>query len=385
MRIAVVNTNLVKIYQNTKKGTEIFDYLFIKNLAKRNGVHVTAFATGNSRLPVKIESVNYRSSTEDKNIGLENHIFFELSLISKAFSMSDQFDLYHVNFGVGELILPFARFIKKPIIVTMHGTLYEKYIHKLFSLYKDLKNVYFVSISNSQRKPCPSLNYVKTIYHGIDIDKDFRFNPVGGKEIIWSGRAVPDKGLDIVLSVVNKVKRKAKIFPIIKEDYLHWLHDEIIKKRNLIYQVVKIYIGFDINRSELNLHYQTSKLFLFPLQWEEPFGFTLIESMACGTPVVAYAKGSIPEIVIDGVTGFLVNPSKEDIRGNFIIKEAGIDGLCQAVEKIYSMPEDKYREMRKACRKHVEKNFSVERMVDDYIDVYKTVIMNNIKKRLLGK
>lgn len=374
MKIAVINSNLVKIYQNTKKGTEIFDYILIKKLAKRKDINITAFASGNSRLPVKIESISYKPSTDDKNIGLENHIFFEQSLISKAFSMQDKFDLYHVNFGDGELILPFARFVKKPIVITMHGSLYEKYVNKFFSLYKDLKNIYFISISNSQRKPYPSLNYIKTIYHGIDTEKDFQFNPAGDRNIIWTGRAVPDKGLDVVLSVVNKVKKKAKIFPIIKEDYLHWLHNEIIKKRNLIYQVVKIYIDFDVNRSELNHHYQTSKLFLFPLQWEEPFGFTLIESMACGTPIVAYARGSVPEIVKDGETGYLVNPSSDDVRGSWIIKKTGIDGLCEAVEKIYSMPEEQYRAMRKACREHIEKNFTVERMVDEYVGVYKKIL-----------
>jgi glycosyltransferase involved in cell wall biosynthesis len=301
-------------------------------------------------------------------------VLFELALISKAFAMHKKFDLYHTNFGDGELILPFARFIKKPILVTMHGPMTYQYQKKIFGLYKDIKNVYFVSISNSQRKPIPGINYIKTIHHGIDAKKAWQFNPVGDKQIIWTGRAVPDKGLDIVLSVLKRVKKQAKLFPIIKEEYLHWLHEEIIKKRNLIYQAAKIYIDFDVNRSELNHQYQTSKLFLFPLQWEEPFGLTLIESMACGTPVIAYARGSVPEIVKDGETGFLVNPSDTDIRGNFIIKKTGIDGLCEAVEKIYSLPEEEYKKMRLACRTHVENHFTVERMVDDYINVYEEIL-----------
>ncbi len=378
MKIAFVNSNIVKISNNTKKGTEIFDYILIKNLAKyarKKNLQITAFASGNSQLPVKIESVNFYSSLEDKHIGIEgNHVLFELSLISKAFAMHKKFDLYHTNFGDGELILPFARFIKKPILVTMHGPMTYQYQKKIFALYKDVKNVYFVSISDSQRKPIPGLNYIKTIHHGIDTKKGWQFNPEGGKQIIWTGRAVPDKGLDIVLSVMKRVKKQAKVFPIIKEEYLHWLHEEIIKKRNLIYQAAKIYIDFDVNRSELNHHYQTSKLFLFPLQWEEPFGLTLIESMACGTPVVAYARGSVSEIVKDGVTGFLVNPSDTDIRGNWITKKTGIDGLCEAVERIYSMPEEEYKKMRLSCRAHVENHFTVERMVDDYIKVYEEIL-----------
>lgn len=373
MKIAIVNSNLVRINSNTKKGTEIFDYILITNLAKlkNQNLQITAFASGNSTLPVKIESVSYRPSIDHKNVGAKNHIIFELSLISKAFSMHRKFDLYHVNFGIGELILPFARLIKKPVLVTMHGSLNTEYAQKFYALYKDVKNVYFVSISNSQRKPMPNLNYIRTIYHGVETKKVFRFNPAGDKSIIWSGRAIPDKGLDIVLSVVKKLRKRAKIFPIIKEEYLEWLQDIIIKRRNIVNQAVRIYTDFDVHRDELAYHYQTSKVFLFPVQYEEPFGLTLVESMACGTPVVAYAKGSIPEIIKDGETGFIVNPSKDEIRGNWIIKKTGIDGLCEAVERIYALTEDKYKEMRLACRAHVEKNFTVERMINEYVDVYK--------------
>lgn len=377
MKLAIVNSNQVKIFKNTKKGTEIFDYLYIKHLAKiahRKKIEITAFASGNSILPVPTESINYYASTEDKYIGSQNYQVFEIALIAKAFSMQEKFDLFHVSIGLGEFSLPFARFVKKPILFTLHNSLDQPFVKKFISLYKDFPNVYFAPISNYQKKPCPNLNYVKTIYHGIDTVKGFHFNAVGGKEIIWTGRAIPDKGLDIVLSVVKRVKKKAKVFPMIKEDYLHWLHEEIIKKRNLIYQTIKIFIDFDVNRSELNHQYQTSKLFLFPLQWEEPFGLTLIESMACGTPVVAYARGSVPEIVKDGETGFIVNQSNKDKRGDWVIKKTGIDGLCEAVERIYSMPEEKYKIMRKACREHVEKHFTVERMVNDYIQVYEEIL-----------
>lgn len=379
MKIAILNSNFVKINQFTKKGSEIFDYILITNLAKRarrHGLKITAFASGNSRLPVKTESVNYYSSMEDKNIGVENHKIFEMSLISKALSMQKKFDIYHVNFGNGEMILPFARFVKKPIVVTMHGSIGECFSKKFFSQFKDLKNVYFVSISNSQRKSIPDLNYIRTIYHGIDINNSFKFNEKGDGYILWTGRAIPGKGLDIVLSVIKKTRKKAKIFPIIKEEYLVWLHREVLKKRNLINQVVRIAIDFDVNRLELVDHYQKSKLFLFPVQAEEPFGFVLIESMACGTPVVAFARGSVPEVIKDGETGFIVNPSETDIRGNWIIKKTGLEGLCEAVEKIYSMPEEQYLKMRRACRAHVEQNFTVDRMVDQYEEVYKEILSN---------
>jgi len=377
MKIAIVNSNFVKIGKNTKKGTEIIAYVLMKELAKRakkKNLKITAFASGNSKIPVKIESVNHLPSVDDKCIGLNNHILFELSLVSKAFSMQNKFDIFHANFGGGEIILPFAKFVKKPIVVTMHGILSEPSAKKYFSLYKDLKNVFFVSISNSQRKPLPNLNYIRTIYHGIDTKKEFQFNPLGDNYLMWSGRAVPEKGLDVVLQVIKITKKKAKIFPIIKNEYLAWLREIILKRRNIVNQAISIYTDFDVHRLGLAHHYQTSKLFLFPLQWEEPFGLTLIESMACGTPVIAYACGSVPEIVKDGETGFIVNSSANDIRGDWIIKKTGLEGLCEAVEKIYAMPQDQYLQMRKACRTHVEKNFTVERMVDEYEKVYEEVL-----------
>jgi glycosyltransferase involved in cell wall biosynthesis len=377
MKIAIINSNYVKIGKNTKKGTEIFAYVLIKELARRarkERNQITAFASGNSKIPVKIESVNHLPSLDDKYIGSNNHTLFELSLVSRAFSMQNDFDIFHANFGGGEIILPFAKFVNKPIIVTMHGTLSDPSTKKYFSLYKDLKNVFFISISNSQRKPIPNLNYIRTIYHGVDIKKEFQFNAKGDNYLIWSGRAVPEKGLDIVLQVIKMTKKKAKIFPIIKDEYLKWLQEIIVKRRNIVNQAISIYTDFDVHRLKLACHYQTSKLFLFPLQWEEPFGMTLIESMACGTPVVAYARGSIPEIVKDGETGFIVNSSETDKRGDWVIKKTGIEGLCEAVERIYAMPEEQYRQMRLACRAHVEKNFTVERMVDQYEEVYKEVI-----------
>lgn len=100
----------------------------------------------------------------------------------------------------------------------------------------------------------------------------------------------------------------------------------------------------------------------------------MIEAMACGTPVVAYARGSVPEVIKDGETGFIVNSSEEDKRGDWIVKKTGIEGLCEAVEKIYSMPEEQYRQMRRNCRTHVEKNFTVERMVGEYEKVYNQIL-----------
>jgi glycosyltransferase involved in cell wall biosynthesis len=375
IRLAVLNDNHTKIGPFTKKGTEIFDYIYITNLnrLKKKEVDITSFCAGSSSLPVKIESITYHSSIESKFIGEKHNLLFNMALTAKAISLQKKFDIFHVNNGIGENIIPFAKFIRKPIIVTMHGTTYDLYKQKFMNVVDIPDNVHFVSISNAQRKHLPKLNYVKTIYHGIDANK-FLFHETGGKNIVWTGRATPDKGLDTVVLVAKKMKKPVRIFPIIKAEYFEWLHEEIIKKRDVVNQIVKLYIEFDVARSNLVTEYQNSKVFLFPLRWEEPFGFTVIESMSCGTPVISFARGAMPEIVKDGVTGLLVNPSPDDIRGNFITKKTGLEGLMEAVERIYSMPEADYLAMRRACRAHVESNFTVERMVSDYMEVYRKVL-----------
>ena len=377
MRVAIVASNYLKIDQDTKKGTEIFVYILINNLVKYvkdKNLLLTAFCSGNSNLPVKIESVNFNSTFSDKSVSSEKHIIFELALISKAFSLQNKFDLYHMNIGNGDIVLPFAQFIKKPILITLHYTIEEGYAKKYFDLFKNIPNVFFVSATNSQRKLLPDLNYVATIYHGIDVYNNFKFDPVGGECIMWAGRAIPQKGLDLVLEVAKQVKKEIQLFAIRKEEYGDWLEAKV----KIVNQDTKVSITYDTNRLDLIKHYQSSKLFLFPIQWEEPFGLVMTESMACGAPVVAYARGSVPEIVKDGETGFIVNPSDDDIRGNWIVKKTGIEGLCEAVEKIYSMSREEYEKMRENCRKHVEKHFTVERMVDEYEKVYKKVASMNI-------
>ncbi|KKP79615.1 MAG: Group 1 glycosyl transferase [Candidatus Levybacteria bacterium GW2011_GWB1_35_5] len=363
MKIAIVCSNFISITKAAKKGTEIFDYILINNLLSEDkNLDITAFASGDSDLPVKIESVDYHSSVSNKSIlQKDKHIIFELALISKAFSMQDNFDLYHINIGDGDIALPFAPFVKKPILITMHYTHDTEYINKYFSLFKNYKNIYFVSISNAQRKFFPDLNYKATIYHGIETDK-FIFNPLGGENIMWAGRAIPEKGIDIVVEVADRVKHEAKLFGIQRKEHTAWLQKTVHNKIDVANRPVPISLEIGLQRLQLVEHFQTSKLFLFPVGCEESFGLVLIEAMSCGTPVVAYAKGSIPEIIKDGKTGFIVNSSDNDIRGDWIVKKTGIDGLCEAIDKIYSMPKKEYQEMRNNCRSVAEESFSVNRI-----------------------
>ncbi|MBI2597062.1 glycosyltransferase [Candidatus Daviesbacteria bacterium] len=377
MKIAIICSNFVSITKDVKKGTEIFDHILINNLAKADkNLDITAFASGDSNLPVKIESIDYHPAILDKSIiQKDKHVIFELALISRAFSKQDNFDLYHINIGDGDIALPFAPFVKKPLLITLHYTQEAEYIDKYFSLFSSYKNVSFVSISNAQRNFFPDLNYAGTIYHGIETET-FKFDSKGGESIIWAGRGVPDKGLNIVFQILKKIQRKARIFPLKKQEHIAWLNKQVADLKDLM-PSQDVFIEFDKDRFELVNHYQLGRLFLFPIQWEEPFGLVLIESMACGTPVVAFARGSVPEIVKDGKTGFIVNPAETDIRGDWVIKKTGIDGLCEAIEKIYSMPEKEYQKMRQNCRSLVEKSFSADKMAKEYMNVYRKIVLSN--------
>lgn len=375
IRLAIVNSNFISINRHTKKGTEIFVYILIqqlKRMSRRFKLQITAFASGDSELPVRVESVNEKSSIGDKDIGIEHHKTFELALASKAFSMQDQFDIYHINIGNGDTVLALAPFVNKPILVTLHGSfLEEKYDKKYLSLFNNLKNIYFISLSSAQRLPLPNINYTATIPHGIDIKRGWKFDKNGGDSMIWAGRAIREKGISDIIKIIKKSKRPLLAFPLIKKESPKWLTEIIEGKRPKIHNLL---IRQPLSRHKLSYEFQKSKVFLFPIHWEEPFGLVLIESLATGTPVIAYANGSTPEIIEDGVTGFVINPSNNEIKGDFIIKKTGVDGFCEAIERIYAMPEEDYREMRLKCRQRVEKNFTVQLMTKRYIDTYKSVI-----------
>ena len=384
MKIAVLCSNLYNMDKNNKTGTGIFNYDFIRNLvkiSKKKKYHITAFASGASSLPGTVESIDFTPSSFDTKI-VENgkHIMFELALVSKAFTEQKKFDLFHVNIGDGDLVVPFAPFVKKPILITLHHIINEDFTRRYFSFFQKQENIFFVSVSNFQRKILPKLNYVSTIYHGVDTSQ-FLFHDRGGKTIMWAGRFIPQKGAEVVVRLAHKTKHKAKLFGVVKNGFEDWFEKNI---KNVVHSqgsssFVSVHTNYE--RSRLVKHFQKSKVFVSPILLEEAFGLVFIESMACGTPVISFARGSAPEVIKDGETGFLVNPSDQDIRGDWIVKKTGFAGLCQAVEKIYSMPVEEYQQMRHACRSHVVQNFSVQRMTEKYLEVYGTFSKKNFHLR----
>lgn len=375
MNVAIVCSNNYAMSKETANGTTIFNYSFMCELAKRaehGSLSITAFASGASELPVPVVSIDDEPLSENKKLMQSGkHVLYEQALISKAFSMQDEFDVYHINVGDGDIALPFSPFVKRPILITIHHVLPTDYMRTYFSFFRDRPNVYFVSASDAQRRLLPDLNYISTIYHGLD-SSVFEFNANGGQSLMWAGRAIPEKGPDVVVDVAKRTGREAKLFGIARKEHDAWLKEGVLDKLGEKGETGITY-ETGLNRYELIEQYQTSKAFLLPISYEESFGLVLIEAMSCGTPVIAYAQGSIPEVIEDGKTGFIINRSDEDIRGDWSIKKTGVEGLQEAVERVYAMSPDEYANMRQACRDRVMRHFTIERMTDEYLQVYKKV------------
>jgi glycosyltransferase involved in cell wall biosynthesis len=293
----------------------------------------------------------------------------------KAYKNNDQYDIFHTNDPTSSIFYSF--FSKKtPTVSVVHSPWDKKSypIKVLEELFKQNENHWLIAISKYQKQLIQkNIKNVKLVYHGIDISKievryesDFSY-------LSFLGRANKIKGIDIALDVAIKLGKSIKLAGSISLSNKKVFFQNKIKPK-LENNKINKYLGPILDVEKKFDFLSKSRSLLFPIQWEEPFGLVMIEAMATGTPVVAFARGSVPEVIKDGETGFIVNPSDDDIRGNFIIKKTGVEGLCEAVERIYSMPEDQYRKMRKACREHVEKNFTVERMVDDYEKVYEEIL-----------
>ncbi|MBI2589758.1 glycosyltransferase [Candidatus Berkelbacteria bacterium] len=288
---------------------------------------------------------------------------YELYMASAIIEASGQYDIIHAHDPAR--LMYFSSFAQCPLVYTYHGsepiTDHQEPIQQA-RLKRFHASSLFVAISDYQRSELqPSFQVVDRIYHGIDLQQ-VPFQPIGSDEILFVGRLGTQKQPDLAIRVAQEVKKRIRLIGELSRSvsnaaYVKQL--EILLKDSMVE-----YVGV-LSQSEVYTAYQ-ARLLIHPVKFEEGFGMVLIEAMATGTPVVAYARGAIPEVIEDGVTGFIVNPSLEGRRGNWIVQATGKAGLCEAVERIYALSNDAYKAMRQACRKRVEDYFSASRMLDDY-------------------
>lgn len=373
MKIALINPPWIAIPPYGYGGREKVVYDIVEGMVKK-GHQVTLFATGDSHTSAQLDFYYPKALGNDLNLKLNpyyilNHLHYSLK------KSEGKFDLVH--FHLAGVALYFASFLKTPFLFTLHGSYFKDQEKDQFGIFESsregltlFKDYPYVSISNNQREGNLDLNYLKTIYNSVTLS-EFQFSETANTDLVWLGRITYTKGVDLAIAVAKKTKRHLKIACFIDPSEKDYFEKEI---KGLIDSPFVTVFPEIKEKKEKTDFLGKAKAFLMPIRWNEPFGIVMIEAMATGTPVVAFARGSVPEVIKDGETGLIVNASDSDIRGDWIVKKTGIDGLCEAVERIYSLPEEQYRQMRKNCRGHVEKNFTVERMVNQYEEVYKKVM-----------
>ena len=308
--------------------------LLTEGLVSR-GHDVTLFATGDSKTSGKLHAVCARGYEEDPAIMPK---VWECLHISELFEHAEDFDVVHNNFDF--LPLTYTGLISTPFVTTIHGfsspgilPVYKKYNSKVF----------YVSISDADRSP--DLDYIKTIYHGIDM-KQFDFQPEPDDYLLFFGRIHHDKGAREAIEIARACNKKLILAGIIQDEaYYHQHVAPHLDNHNAVY----VGSADPVQRNRL---LGKASALLHPINFNEPFGLSVIESMACGTPVIAFNKGSMPELIEDGKNGFLVKTLDEAIDAVAAIKD--IDRAC--------------------CRRHVEQHFTIDRMLEEYIQVYETVL-----------
>lgn len=294
-------------------------------------------------------------------------MYYELDLVSRAYEVAqkEHIDVMHNFHSFGYMAHFFEELTRIPTVYTLHDPIptddmLERWLFDRFPTHK------FISISDRQRSKLGD-HFLGTVYNGIDVNT-FVCNAIPGAGLISVGRMIPEKGQDIAIQVAKESGLPLTIASWVTDSvkssaYYKEKIDPFIDGKNVI--VYSLMQG-----NTLASLYQNAKALLFPLQWEEPFGLVMIEAMACGTPVIAYNRGSAAEIVEDGVTGFIIDPDEKGNwrnKGSWIIKKTGIDGLIEAVKRIGEID-------RLACRKRVEDHFTLSRMVTDHEAVYKKIL-----------
>jgi glycosyltransferase involved in cell wall biosynthesis len=297
------------------------------------GVDVTLFATLDSVTTARLDGICPQGYAEDPSV---DGRVWEAMHVAHALARSGEFDLVHNH--LDWLPLAFADHCRTPLLTTIHGFSGAG----ILPAYARARSAY-VSISNADR--ATGLDYVATVYHGIDLD-GLPFTSEGGPGLVAFGRVHPDKGTHTAIEIARLAGRPLTICGIVQDERYF---TERVAPHIDGEQVVFLGSVGPQRRGEI---LGASAALLHPIAFDEPFGLSVVESMACGTPVVAYRRGSMPEVVDDGVTGFLVHTVEE---------------ASAAVARIAAID-------RRGCRARAAHRFSADRMVDDYLRIYRDIV-----------
>ena len=300
----------------------------------RENIDVTLFATRDSITEAELRSICPKPYEEDKTLDPK---VWECLHISEIMEQSSEFDLIHNHFDF--LPLSYSRLINTPMVTTIHG-FSSPNILPVFQKYN--QHTDYVSISDADRSP--ALDYIRTVYHGIDLEH-FTLTETAGEYLLYFGRIHPDKGTWDAIQVAQKTGMKLVIAGIIQDQEYHETHVEPYLNERITY------IG-SVGPAERDTLLGNAYTLLHPIFFNEPFGLSVVEAMACGTPVLSFGKGSMPEIIENGINGFIVSHLAE---------------MTEKVKDIEKIP-------RKTCRETVIKRFSQEIMVKGYLSVYEEIL-----------
>jgi glycosyltransferase involved in cell wall biosynthesis len=348
MRIAQLAPPLEKVPPIRYGGTERVIATLTEELVRR-GHEVTLFASGDSQTSARLVPT-CREAVWHHEPRYRDLVPFWSVVAGKALRELQNFDVVHSHldyFG-----FPLARRAPIPVVTTLHGRLDLPELQPVFAEFSDVP---LVSISDAQRRPVAWANFVATVYHGIDLDQ-FTFNPRPGNYLAFLGRVSPDKGLDAAIRIARKAGLPLRVAarlplpfrddPNVREDWEYW--DTVI--RPLLGGDVEL-VG-EIGGVEKDAFLRDAAALLFPIRWPEPFGLVMVEALACGTPVLAFGRGSVPEVINDGVTGFVRNTEDE---------------LVHALGRLQSLD-------RAQCRQEAERRFSPTAMARAYERVYERLV-----------
>ncbi|MFC3989668.1 glycosyltransferase family 4 protein [Actinoplanes siamensis] len=310
---------------------ELITSLLAEGLTER-GVEVTLFATLDSVTKATLDGVV--PAGYEENDGIDGRVW-EAIHVSHALERSGEFDLVHNH--LDWLPLAFSAHCRAPMLTTVHGFSGRN----ILPAYRKAKSL-FVSISDSDR--AADLDYLATVHHGVDLS-GLPFHPDGGDDLILFGRIHPDKGTDLAIEIARRAGRRLIICGIVQDRAFFEAAVEPLIDGDSV-----VYLG-SVGPDERGTILGSGAALLHPIRFAEPFGLSVVESMACGTPVIAYRRGSMPEVVDEGVTGRLVS----------------------SVEEAAAAVADISRLDRAACSARARERFSADRMVDQYLAIYREI------------
>ncbi len=339
MKIAQVSPLIESVPPKGYGGIErIVSYLTEELVAR--GHEVTLFASGDSETTAALETVHPYALRLDETA--EDYHAHHLLMFEQVYKKSSEFDIIHFHTGYAHF--PICRRLKVPHTTTHHGRLD---MTELFPLYQEFAELPFVSISDSQRRPIPRANWLATVYNGIPQDL-FSFSPERGNYFVFIGRISPEKRADRAIEIARRSGMPIKIAAKVDKVDIEYFNSVI---KPLLKEPHVEFIN-EISDHDKNELLRNAYCLLFPIDWPEPFGLVMIEAMACGTPVIGFGHGAVPEVISDGETGFIVQDIEESVK---------------AVQRVETLS-------RLSCRQLFESRFTANCMTDNYLKVYNRLL-----------